>query len=46
MMRNSRLVNEFIELVQIDSETKHEEKIAPVLIKKLEDLGFSVFMAN
>lgn len=43
MMRNSRLVNEFIELVQIDSETKHEEKIAPVLIKKLEDLGFSVY---
>ena len=42
-MRNSRLVNEFIELVQIDSETKHEEKIAPVLIKKLEDLGFSVY---
>lgn len=40
---NSRLVNEFIELVQIDSETKHEEKIAPVLIEKLEHLGFEVY---
>lgn len=39
-MENSRLVNEFIELVQIDSETKHEEKIAPILVNKLEDLGF------
>ena len=28
---NSRLVNEFLELVQIDSETKHEEVIAPIL---------------
>lgn len=42
-MKNSRVVEEFLELVQIDSETKHEEKIAPVLIKKLEELGFSVF---
>lgn len=42
-MENSRLVNEFIELVQIDSETKHEEKIAPILVNKLEDLGFFVY---
>ena len=27
----SRLVEEFIELVQIDSETKHEQVIAPIL---------------
>lgn len=40
---NSRLVNEFLELVQIDSETKHEEVIAPILIKKLEEMGFDVF---
>ena len=40
---NSQLINEFIELVQIDSETKHEEVIAPVLVKKLEDMGFDVF---
>lgn len=40
---SSRLVNEFLELVQIDSETKHEEKIAPILMQKLEALGFYVF---
>lgn len=40
---NSRLVNEFLELVQIDSETKHEETIAPVLRKKLEEMGFEVY---
>ncbi len=39
----SRLVEEFLELVQIDSETKHEEVIAPILVKKLENMGFDVF---
>ncbi|TSI08609.1 M20/M25/M40 family metallo-hydrolase [Lysinibacillus sp. BW-2-10] len=39
---NSRLVNEFLELVQIDSETKHEEVIAPILVNKLEEMGFDV----
>ncbi|MER2078686.1 M20/M25/M40 family metallo-hydrolase [Psychrobacillus psychrotolerans] len=38
----SRLVEEFLELVQIDSETKHEEVIAPILKDKLEQLGFTV----
>lgn len=38
----SRLVKEFFELVQIDSETKHEQLIAPVLIDKLTALGFAV----
>ncbi|CAM5192539.1 Peptidase M20 dimerisation domain-containing protein OS=Lysinibacillus sphaericus OX=1421 GN=LS41612_09275 PE=3 SV=1 [Lysinibacillus sphaericus] len=38
----SRLVEEFFELVQIDSETKHEQLIAPVLIDKLTALGFTV----
>lgn len=38
----SRLVEEFLELVQIDSETGHEEVIAPVLVKKLEEMGFDV----
>lgn len=42
-MKDSRLVNEFIELVQIDSETKHEEKIAPILVEKLTALGFEVY---
>lgn len=38
----NRLLEEFFELVKIDSETKHEQVIAPVLFQKLEDLGFSV----
>ncbi|SOC05147.1 tripeptide aminopeptidase [Ureibacillus xyleni] len=40
---NSRLVNEFLELVQIDSETKNEAIIAPILVEKLEEMGFEVF---
>lgn len=39
----SRLVEEFLELVQIDSETKHEQVIAPILVQKLEAMGFDVF---
>lgn len=38
----SRLIEEFLELVQIDSETKHEAQIASVLIEKLTALGFQV----
>lgn len=38
----SRLVEEFLELVQIDSETKHEQVIAPILVEKLEAMGFDV----
>jgi tripeptide aminopeptidase len=38
----NRLIEEFFELVKIDSETKHEQVIAPVLMSKLEQLGFSV----
>ncbi|MGK7377715.1 M20/M25/M40 family metallo-hydrolase [Planococcus sp. 1R117A] len=41
-MKKDRLLNEFLELVQIDSETKNEAKIAEVLKQKLEDLGFYV----
>ena len=40
----SRVVKEFLELVQIDSETFHEEKISPVLQEKLKALGFNVFV--
>lgn len=29
----NRVVEEFLELVQIDSETKHEQVIAPILVK-------------
>jgi len=38
----SRLVEEFFELVQIDSETKYEQEIAPILVDKLSALGFTV----
>ncbi|MDI2588715.1 M20/M25/M40 family metallo-hydrolase [Psychrobacillus sp. NEAU-3TGS] len=38
----NRLIEEFFELVKIDSETKHEEVIAPILMRKLEQIGFSV----
>ena len=38
----SRIVKEFMELVQVNSETKHEELIAPVLVEKLTAMGFEV----
>lgn len=43
MINNERLLKEFLELVQIDSETKYETEIARVLKKKFEDLGVEVF---
>ncbi|TLS36404.1 M20/M25/M40 family metallo-hydrolase [Pseudalkalibacillus caeni] len=42
MINRERLTDEFLELVQIDSETKHEEKIAKVLKKKFSSLGLNV----
>lgn len=42
MINEQRLVDEFLELVQIDSETKHEQKIAPILKEKFEKLGVNV----
>ncbi|MDV6379214.1 M20/M25/M40 family metallo-hydrolase [Sporosarcina sp. GW1-11] len=41
-MNETRLLEEFLELVKIDSETKNERQIADVLTKKLEALGFEV----
>lgn len=41
-MNKERLLAEFMELVQIDSETKHEGPIAEVLKEKMEALGFYV----
>ncbi|MBM7584540.1 tripeptide aminopeptidase [Bacillus pakistanensis] len=43
MINEERLLNEFLELVQIDSETREEAEIAKVLTKKFEDLGVEVF---
>ncbi len=40
----SRIVKQFLELVQIDSETYHEEKISPVLQDLLKQLGFDVYV--
>lgn len=41
-VNEERLVDEFLELVQIDSETKNEANIAKVLKKKFTDLGLDV----
>jgi tripeptide aminopeptidase len=43
MINEQRLLNEFLELVQIDSETKFETEIAKVLKQKFTDLGVEVF---
>jgi tripeptide aminopeptidase len=43
MINQERLLNEFLELVQIDSETKFETEIAKVLKQKFTDLGLEVF---
>lgn len=42
-MNKERLVDEFMELVQIDSETKDERNVANILIEKMTALGFEVF---
>src|SRR5690625_322050 len=41
-VNQDRLINEFMELVQIDSETKYEEEIAKVLTEKFTKLGLEV----
>lgn len=41
-VNQERLVQEFIELVKIDSETKNESKIAQVLKEKFTELGLEV----
>ncbi|MDX8364328.1 tripeptidase T [Cytobacillus sp. IB215665] len=42
MIQQDRLVNEFIELVKVDSETKYETEIAKVLKEKFLSLGVKV----
>lgn len=37
-----RIVQEFMELVQVDSETKHEQEISRVLKEKFNALGLEV----
>ncbi|EIJ78786.1 peptidase T-like protein [Bacillus methanolicus PB1] len=43
MINQERLLNEFLELVQIDSETKYEAEIAKVLKEKFTELGLDVY---
>jgi len=43
MINEERLLNTFLELVQIDSETKDESKISQVLKQKFADLGVDVY---
>ena len=45
-VNETRLVEEFLELVQVDSETGHEAEIASVLKKKFTDLGVEVMEDN
>jgi tripeptide aminopeptidase len=41
MVNRERLVNEFMELVRVDSETKQEQSISMLLKRKFEELGLS-----
>ena len=43
MINEKRLLDEFMEIVQIASETKFEAKMAKAMKKKLTDLGLEVF---
>ena len=45
-INSERLIQEFFELVQIDSETKHEATIAKVLKDKFQQLGVEVIEDN
>lgn len=40
MVDRNRIVNEFMELVQIDSLSKNERQMADLLLHKLEDMGY------
>lgn len=42
MVKRDRLLGHFMELVQIDSETKHEQEISKVLKKQFSELGLEV----
>ena len=43
MVNRDRIVNEFLELVRIDSLTRHERKMADILKEKLEGMGLPVY---
>jgi tripeptide aminopeptidase len=43
MIQQNRLVEQFLQLVRIDSETKHEQEISVALKKLFGELGLSVY---
>lgn len=43
MIQQNRLVEQFLQLVRIDSETKHEQEIAQALKKLFGELGLGVY---
>lgn len=46
MIQKDRLVQQFMELVQVDSETKHEQEISRVLKQKFGELGLAISEDN
>lgn len=44
MINRERLINEFLELVRIDSPSSEEGAVARVLVAKLEQLGLAVYI--
>jgi len=46
MINEDRILQEFIELVRLDSPTMHERKVADILIKKLTEIGLEVIEDN
>jgi len=46
MIKEQRLVESFMDYVQIDSETKNEKEFADFIAKKLENLGLEVYRDN
>jgi tripeptide aminopeptidase len=43
MVNQERLVNQFLELVRIDSLTKKERNMADYLLKTLKDMGYEPY---
>ncbi|MCC0647119.1 M20/M25/M40 family metallo-hydrolase [Clostridioides sp. ZZV15-6598] len=46
MINEQRILNEFLELIQIDSLSLKEGNVAKVLVEKLEEIGCSVVVDN
>lgn len=43
MIKQERVIHQFMELVQIDSETKNEHNISNVLKEQFTQLGLSIY---